>query len=234
MADPSVSAVVPVRNGLNFLGEALDSVARQTFPPEEVIVVDDGSTDGSAEIARARSAQVIPNDGSGVSAARNAGIAASRGEVIAFLDHDDLWEPHKLERQVACLAARQELAFVWSRARVQVEPGTERPDWVREDFVTGRGHAVPTPSSLAVRREAFARVGAFATNLAMAEDLDWILRVRDAGMQSAIVDEVLVRYRIHGGNTTVANPVNPAPYLSVLRSSVARRRAGAGGRSHVG
>ena len=234
MADPSVSAVVPVRNGAKFLGQALESILGQTLPPEEVIVVDDGSTDGSEEIARAFSARVIPNDGGGVSAARNPGIAASRGEVIALLDHDDLWEPRKLERQLACLAARRELAFVWSRVRVIIEPGTERPDWVRDEFVTGRGHGAATTSSLAVRREAFARVGGFATNLAMAEDLDWILRVGDAGMKSAIVDDVLVRYRIHGGNATVVNPVNPSPYLRVLRSSVARRRPGAGGPLHVG
>ncbi len=234
MADLSVSVVVPVRNGANFLGEALESALAQSLPPEEVIVVDDGSADGSADIARAFSARVIPNDGHGVSAARNAGIVASRGEVIALLDHDDLWEPHKLERQVAYLAARPELSFVWSRVRVLVEAGVERPEWVQEEFVTGPGHRAAATSSLVVRREAFAQIGWFATNLAEAEDLDWILRARDAGMKSAMVDEVLARYRIHGTNTTLVNPRNPASYLSVLHSSVARRRHAAGGSIDAG
>src|SRR5437763_396949 len=103
MADPSVSVVVPVRNGERFLGQALESALGQTLRPTEVIVVDDGSTDATVQVAAAFPVLVVASDGRGVSAARNTGVAASRGELIAFLDHDDVWERAKLERDVVCL-----------------------------------------------------------------------------------------------------------------------------------
>ena len=234
MADPSVSAVVPVRDGERFLGHALESVLGQTLLPDEVIVVDDGSTDGTEAIARRFPARVVPNAGRGVSAARNTGIVASRGDVIAFLDHDDVWEPGKLERQVACLREHPELSYASCRARVVIEPGAERPRWVREEYITGRGFRMAIASAVAVRRETFEEVGLFATDMTLGEDLDWALRVRDAGMKTVILEAALVRYRIHDENTTVMNPENAAMYLRVLRSSLARRRTGAGGSAHAG
>jgi len=90
------------------------------------------------------------------------------------------------------------------------------------------------PGMLVLRRETFDEVGLFATDMTLGEDLDWALRVRDAGMKTVILEAALVRYRIHDENTTVINPENAAMYLRVLRSSLARRRAGAGGSAHAG
>src|SRR5437588_128820 len=132
MADPSVSVVVPVRNGRKFLAQGLETVLGQTLPPGELIVVDDGSTDDTAEIARGFGARVISNSGCGASAARNTGVAASRADIIAFLDHDDLWEPPKLERQIALMVEQPGLSYAWCRTTVLVEPGTERAAWVRD------------------------------------------------------------------------------------------------------
>jgi glycosyltransferase involved in cell wall biosynthesis len=112
LADALVSVVVPVFAGERFLGDALDSVAAQTYPRTETIVVDDGSPDGSAQIAAARpGVRVLRERHRGVAAARNAGVSAVRGELIAFLDQDDEWQPHKLARQTAVLAERPELAI---------------------------------------------------------------------------------------------------------------------------
>lgn len=235
MADPSVSVVVPVRNGRKFLRQGLESVFGQTLPPDEVIVVDDGSTDGCAEIARAFSARVISNNGCGASAARNTGIAASRGGIIAFLDHDDLWEPAKLERQIALMVEQPRLSYTWCRTTILVEPGTERAAWVRDEFLTPPGIGSANASSLAMRRLAFDQVGGFNTDLIVAEDIEWIMRARDAGVSGGRVEEALVRYRRHGSNTSDARRASGPPvYLSVLRSSIARRRARADQRTHAG
>ena len=89
--EPRVSVVSAVRNGERYLSEALESVMGQTLPPDEVLVIDDGSTDATADIARSCGARVMPRRGRGVSDARNTGIAECRGDLIAFIDHDDVW-----------------------------------------------------------------------------------------------------------------------------------------------
>jgi glycosyltransferase involved in cell wall biosynthesis len=111
ISQPLVSVVVPVRNGERFLGEALDSVLAQDYEPVELIVVDDGSTDGSGDIAGARGAHVIRQEGGGLAAARNAGLAAAQGELVAFIDADDVWLPGKLVRQVEYLLDRPDVGF---------------------------------------------------------------------------------------------------------------------------
>ncbi|MBV9213666.1 MAG: glycosyltransferase, partial [Actinobacteria bacterium] len=206
----------------------LESVRDQTLPPCEVIVVDDGSTDRTIEIGHAFQARVIANDGRGVSAARNTGIAASRGDVIAFLDHDDLWEPRKLERQVACLEEHPEVSIVFCSVGAFVEPGAQPVSWLKAESLSGSDNPMAMPSTLAVRRATFEAIGGFADVLDIAEDLDWTLRVRDAGLVSRRIEEQLVRYRIHGENTTAIVSPSPFPYLRVLRASIERRRSAAG------
>src|SRR5271168_2771000 len=108
-AQPLVSVVVPVFAGERFVGDALDSVAVQTYPHVETIVVDDGSPDRSVEVASSRSGvRVLRERHRGVAAARNAGLAAARGELVAFLDQDDLWRPSKLALQVALLSEHRD------------------------------------------------------------------------------------------------------------------------------
>jgi glycosyltransferase involved in cell wall biosynthesis len=233
VADLSVSVVIPVRNGERFLAEALESVREQTLSPCEVIVVDDGSTDRTVEVGQAFHARVIPSDDRGVSAARNTGIAASRGDAIAFLDHDDLWVPRKLESQVAALEGDPKAAYVWCPAATFVESGAET-GWIHKEILAGSDYDIVIPSALMVRRGTFEAIGGFASEFDVCEDLDWVLRARDAGMHGLRVEERLVRYRIHGGNTTVVAPPTGPTYLRVLRASVERRRAAAERGVHAG
>ena len=199
MSNPLVSVIVPVWNGERFLAEALDSILAQEYEPLEVIVVDDGSTDGSAAIAQARDVRyyVQPNRGPG--AARNTGVAAAQGELLAFLDQDDVYLPGKLALQVETLAKRPEIGFVFTRIDVFLEPGVERPAWLPADwFVTPPvGYC---PSTLMLRREAFAAVGEFDTDYTAFSDGDWFVRARRAGVENVVLDDVTVRYRIHGRN----------------------------------
>jgi glycosyltransferase involved in cell wall biosynthesis len=228
--DSTVSVVVAVRNGERFLAQALESVFRQSLPPLEVIVVDDGSADRTADIVREFPVLLVSSEGRGAPAARNAGVRQARGDLVALLDHDDIWEPHKLERQVAHLAPGP-LAYVVSRLVVFVEPGTARPGWVRDEHLTD-GFIGSTPSVILAWRATFEAVGGFDPKLEWGEDADWLLRANELGATRGVVDEILVRYRLHEGNLTHQRDTDQ-DVLGILRSALARRRAAAAeGQSH--
>jgi len=110
----TISVIIPAYNHARYLAEAIDSVLAQTYAPLEIIVVDDGSTDGTPAVAASYGDRIryIRQENAGVGAARNNGIAAARGEYLAFLDSDDIWLPEKLEREIALFDADPQLGFV--------------------------------------------------------------------------------------------------------------------------
>lgn len=223
MTDSLVSVVIPVHNGERFLAEAIDSVAAQRYPHVEILVVDDGSTDGSAAIARRRPVRYRRQPNQGVAAARNTGIDVARGELIAFLDQDDVWLPHKLETQVAYLAERPEVDVVISPMEIVVEPGVVPLHW----FEPGRGMEVQTVVQLGAmlaRRRCFDLVGAFDTRYEFASDTDWILRARDAGLVLDTALDVCMRYRMHEQNSSRQEELLYAEVRAAYRASVARKR----------
>lgn len=228
MAGPLVSVVVPVHNGERFLAAALESALGQDHEQVEVVVVDDGSDDSSAELAASFPVTLLRQPNRGVANARNAGVAATTGPVIAFLDQDDVWVPHKVSRQLAVLGARPEVGFVLSRMQFVLEPGTPQPDWLPDRVLAEESHA-SIPSALMVRRAAFERVGGFDPAYRMACDVDWLARAKDAGVAWAEVDEVLVRYRIHSGNGVHERGPMLSELARVLQASAARQRAGSRG-----
>ncbi|MGD9509361.1 MAG: glycosyltransferase family 2 protein [Geminicoccaceae bacterium] len=228
----AISCVIPVFNGEAYLGEALDSVFAQTLPPTEVIVVDDGSTDGTREVIDRFGTRVryVHQENRGPAAARNKGIALAIGELLAFLDADDLWLPRKLARQTQRLAERGDL---------QVSVTQVRNFWIEELRVEAeamRDHrlaaaALPgyVPQTMLARREAFVRVGLFDETLRTGEDTDWFLRAADLGTMAELLPEVLVMRRFHRTNLTrVGNALRSNLADSVWRS-LQRRRAAAGG-----
>jgi glycosyltransferase involved in cell wall biosynthesis len=226
LPEPLISVIVPVFAGERFLADALDTVAAQTHPRVETIVVDDGSPDRSAEIAAARpGVRLLREPHRGVAAARNAGLAAARGELVAFLDQDDQWWPHKLARQAAALAARPELAIVRCHMQMTLLPGVPRPDWFEPEWL-----ATPkpgyVPSTWLVRRDAFARVGEFDTSYAIACDSDWLTRAKDAGLASEMLADVLVRWRVHGENGSYDQATMRREMFRMLRGTAARQREG--------
>jgi glycosyltransferase involved in cell wall biosynthesis len=223
MAGPLVSVVVPVHNGERFLGAALESALAQDYAPLEIVVVDDGSTDGSAELTTAYPVTLLSQPNSGVASARNAGVAASDGELIAFLDQDDEWLPTKTSRQVGALAGDPGLGFVLTRMQIVLEPGMPRPEWLDEASLAGPSDAA-IPSSLMVRRETFDQVGGFDPVYRIACDADWLARAKDAGVEWARLDETLVRYRIHAHNGIHGRDALLGELNGVLRASVRRRR----------
>jgi glycosyltransferase involved in cell wall biosynthesis len=202
MPEALVSVIVPVYRGERHIAAALRSVAAQSVPNIELIVVDDGSDDASAEIAAAHGgAQVLREPHRGVSAARNRGAVASHGELIAFLDADDEWLPGKLEAQVAVLRARPEVGLVHTHVLAVLAAGLPLPSWLPADWCT-TPQPWYGPSNWLVRREVFALVGPFDERLAIGEEQDWLGRARDAGVTSEMLAAPLVRWNLHGANTT--------------------------------
>jgi glycosyltransferase involved in cell wall biosynthesis len=219
-----VTAVLIVRNGERFLGQALDSVRAQTYRPIETIVVDGNSTDGTAALARARSdVRVLTQHGAGIAAAYNTGIGAARGEYLAFLSHDDLWVPEKLALQVDVLRTQPQVQYTVGMLRYFLEPGCEPPRGMRRDLLQGIyvGRVMET---LVARRTLFEEVGGFDSALRIANDVDWFARVQDLGVPGVVLRELLLHKRVHEANTSANETVNTAELLTVLGRSIVRRR----------
>lgn len=202
-----VSVVIPVYNGERYLREALDSVFAQTFRDYEVICVDDGSTDRSAGMIREYGEQVtlIQQANEGQGAARNRGARSARGAYLAFLDQDDRWYPHKLERQVAALDADPGAVLAYCNSDRMDREGrllqvgatlAESQSAMESPLGRVTGEGLILPSSMLVRRDAFDRVGGFDGALRGFEDFDLSARLKQQG-RFIFLEESGLCYRIH-------------------------------------
>lgn len=224
MSNPLVSVIIPVYNGAAYLAEALESVLAQDYQPLDVIVVDDGSTDRTAEIVRSYPvARYFAQTNQGHGAARNTGIAAARGELIAFLDADDLWAPQKLSMQVGYLMAHPDLGYTISHLRILIEPGVAKPAWLNERLSLEYAAAY-LPSALLVRRRVLEEVGGFDVSLWCSNDSDWFFRAKDAGITMALLPDVLLYRRIHRANLSSDVPTATSDLLRVVKASIVRQR----------
>lgn len=205
-----VTVVIPAYNAVNYLPDTLRSVLTQTHERIEVLVIDDGSTDGTAELAGSTGdprVTVSSFENAGLAAARNRGLAAASGEVIAFLDSDDLWDPQKVERQLAVLAAPgvvgvgSKMRYLAADGRGAGECGVDpTPDEIQENIRQALGMPFPI-SSMLFKADAVRAVEGFDETLKQVEDLDFVSRVAAQGLVSW-VPEVLGGYRVHSGSMT--------------------------------
>jgi glycosyltransferase involved in cell wall biosynthesis len=219
-----VSVIVPAYNAARYLAEALESVLRQTWPPLEVIVVDDGSTDGSDEVAARYGPRVAVHrqPHRGVGAARNLGARLAAAPLLAFLDADDVWALDKLDRQCALLRSRPELACVFGQARQFLSPDLEPAARAR---IQGDGtvRPAPLPSAMLIRREAFFAVGPFAEALTLGEPLEWYVRAVDAGLPMAMPPAIVVHRRLHPDSQGFAKREARVEYARILAARLRRR-----------
>jgi glycosyltransferase involved in cell wall biosynthesis len=204
-----ITAVIPAFNAERFVAEAIESVLGQTHPEVECIVVDDGSTDRTAQVAERYGERVrlVRQRNMGVSAARNEGAATGSGSFVAFLDADDRWHAEKLERQLATLRDATARTMTVCALRVVDEAGSPRgeltwncPDGLlRALIMFDGGHTISCSSTALIPTSLFETVGGFDSSLSMSADLDLLVRMARRA-QVAIVNEPLVDYRVHAAN----------------------------------
>ena len=203
-----VSVIIPAYNAMNYLPKTVENVLKQTFTDFEVIIINDGSSDGVEEwvsTIKDNRVKLITQKNQGASTARNNGIAHATGEYIAFLDSDDLWEPTKLEKQVHCLDNNPGtgLVYAWilsidakGNYRGKIYANTTEGD-VWKKLI--ERNIVRSCSAAMVRRECFEKLGFFDTSLKFAED--WEMWIRIATNYSfAVIKEPLIYYRHHANN----------------------------------
>jgi glycosyltransferase involved in cell wall biosynthesis len=223
-ARPLVSVIVPAYNAERFLGDALQSIFDQDFDGFEVLVVDDGSTDRTAEVAAGfDSVTLVQQSNGGVARARNSGLAVARGRFVAFLDADDRWLPHKLRLQLDVMQSASAPDYVLGRMQNFVDDGFVAPEWVRASAF--EPYVAHSSCTMLVARSAFDRIGGFDPHAEPAETMDWFARATDAGLVGSTVDELVALRRLHASNFAAyaVEAVNQQ-LLGVLRRSVERKR----------
>jgi glycosyltransferase involved in cell wall biosynthesis len=223
MERPTTSVIVPVFNGAAFIREALDSVVSQLEEVDEVLVVDDRSTDDTPKLLRGYGSRIaiLEGTGQGPSAARNLGLAAASGEFIAFLDHDDLWPSGRHRELLAALRAEPSADAAMGRLRIRLEQNAHPSPYVRLD---GRYEPGILMSCL-YRRSLIDRTGPFDVSLRFGEDTDFYLRQLEIGMKVIRCDVESLIYRRHATNSTNAAPPKSEALLKILAAKIARRRA---------
>ncbi|MCO8146835.1 glycosyltransferase family 2 protein [Rhodovulum tesquicola] len=224
---PGISCIIPAWNAAAFIEEAIDSVASQDRQVDELIVVDDGSTDDTAALVSARpGVRLLQQANAGVAAARNAGLAAATGDFVAFLDADDLWTPRKLSLQMSAFLADPELALCFG--------GAEHLD-IRPVGFQASPLALPSGpeagrlmAGLLAPRRVFERVGPFDATMTTGADQEWLLRARGMGLKEVILPEIVLVRRIHGENLTLRrNDEKHHNFMMLLAKQIrARRQAG--------
>ena len=205
----SVSVIIPTYNGIKYIKQAIDSAIAQTLPALEIIVVDDGSTDGTEEIILSYGNQVkyIPQKNKRTAGAYNTGVFAAKGKYIAFLEHDDVWSPEKNSEQVKFLENNKEFGMVYSTVELLFEGTASKQadihfqdtegEYNFADFFTR--NRVLNCSSVMLRKEVLDNIGGFREDLALAFDYDLWLRI--ANKYKIFCQEALyTQYRIHSNN----------------------------------
>jgi glycosyltransferase involved in cell wall biosynthesis len=219
----SIAVICPAWQAARTLPETLASIRAQTLAPNEILVVDDGSTDATAEIAEANGARVIRQAHAGGAAALNAGIAASRRQLLAFVDADDLWTPEKLALQTQALAADAKLGGVLGTMESFLCPSLA-------EEVAGRYRIPKQPQSawmigsLLAYAKTLAVVGPFAEDMAAGFVADWFDRARQGGVRFTFLDQIVLRRRIHPGTLSHRSSPRDSGYALLARRALLRRR----------
>ncbi len=223
-----VTGILPVFNGERYVGEALDSMLAQTRPLHEIIVVDDGSRDGTADVVASYGSRVrlVRQENAGPGVARNTGVRHADGDLVAFLDADDLWHEEKVARQLARFEARNELEicvtliqnFWVSELDAERERLKDHP----------RGKPVPgyISQTLMARRAVFVKVGDFDSSLSYGHAADWFVRARACDVVEELLPEVLTFRRLHPENRSRQHADRSLDeFLRFLKSAADKRRS---------
>ena len=223
--DSGITIVIPVYNGAVHLAETISSALAQTLRPSSIIVVDDGSSDGTSQVALQFGGEVrcIRQDHAGISKARNTGVAHTETDYLAFMDGDDLWASDKLALQMAELQRAAGPAMIFGHTTQFASPELSPEEIAALKFDPNPMPAI-TASALLMRKSDFLIAGSFDETLQTGEFIEWYARARDRGLASLVLSDVLVRRRLHRHNHGRRRVDARADYARALKSVLDRRR----------
>jgi glycosyltransferase involved in cell wall biosynthesis len=226
--DSLVSVIIPVFNGARYLSEAINSVINQTLGPFEVIIVDDGSTDETPGVATSFGSAIHYDRQlhKGISATLNRGIHLARGELFAFLDADDVWLPHKLQKQVAMLQIQPDLDMVFGYSLYFASPDLDA-DAARRLYIPDKPQPAFGKSAMLIKRASFLKVGLFDVSWQTGDFVDWFAKSMEADLKSHMLPDVLFKRRVHGRNMTILERSSQGDFVRILKAALDRRRSSA-------
>jgi glycosyltransferase involved in cell wall biosynthesis len=225
MMNNKISIIIPVFNTEKYLAEAIESVLSQTLKPTEIIVVDDGSTDKSVEIARRFEplVRIISQANKGVGAARNVGIQETSGDFLAFLDADDFWTENKLEIQLSYLEnnPKTDMVFGYVEQFISSELPDEHKSNLKSELDKMQGFVA---GAMLIKKTTFLKAGFFNEKLELGEFIDWFSRAKDLGLTFQVLNEIVLKRRIHTSNMGIYKKQHLKDYTTLLRTALARKR----------
>lgn len=224
MSPPKISVIIPVFNGERFIAEAIQSVLDQDYDPLEILVIDDGSTDGTKKVVELFNGKItlISQANQGVAAARNAGLQRATGELITFLDSDDIWVNTKLKLQTRILNENPDVDVVFGMLL--------HTDFLSFDelklIMPGKEKGVLAISmgSSVIRKCVFDKTGLFDEEMMLGEDIDWFTRMRETGTKVFVHKEIVQFYRSNSYSLTSDKARNQLYMLKAYKKSLDRRR----------
>jgi glycosyltransferase involved in cell wall biosynthesis len=227
MTRPLISVMIGVYNAERYLAEAIESVLAQNYRPLELIVVDDGSDDGSGDVARRYGDALIyaRQENAGNGAARNHAVHLASGQLYAFLDADDRFVRDKLELQFAALESDRTLDMVFGHVREFVSPELTETQRATVRPPAPEPLPWPAPNLMLIKRESFARIGPFSEDVRVGVTVDWYARATEAGLRSLMLPDVVLERRLHLTNNGLRERDSRQQYLHVLKAALDRRRA---------
>lgn len=220
-SSPKITTIMAVYNGEKYILEAISSLISQSYHNHEILVVDDGSTDNTADIVKNLHAKVtlLRKENGGVSSARNLGITHSKGHYINFCDHDDICPPDRLFNLLEALQSDPDIDFAFGHV---------------EEFSDSAKHLKIQPTKYApgvcsggimIKKSAIEQIGQFDTSLSVAEFMDYFLRAKDLGLKFKIIPQTVLKRRIHNSNNSFLNRERlQLEYTTVLKNSLNRRK----------
>ncbi len=223
MKDLLVSVIVAVYNGENFLDQAIESVLNQSYQDFEVVIVNDGSTDRTAEVAKSylerSNISYIYQNNSGHGAALNTGVLNANCEFLAFIDHDDLWDFNKLQLQMDAFRDDPDLDVIFTHLKNFTE--NSRAEKLRFQREMMQGYMTGT---MLIRKSAFLKIGFFTTELRKGYFFPWFDHLNMLGLKKLTLPELLYHRRVHGQNLSIGSDNNDyKDYFSAIRKIRAQR-----------
>lgn len=223
---PLVSTIITVYNGENYLSEAIQSVINQDYPHIDIIIIDDGSTDGSRGVAQqfGPPVQYYYQNNTGIAAAKNHGIKLSKGDFLAFLDADDLWTKNKIRKQIKVFNEDPTLDIVFSHVKQFYSPelSEEEKQKIRcpDELMPGT-----SAGTMLIKRESFFKVGLFDSQWRRGIFVNWYMRASEIGLRAHMLPDMHMWRRLHRTNHGIVNHDKSSDYVRMLKASLDRRRS---------